>query len=216
MRAVYLYRSKRCVSSFRLIVKLNESIFKHFTFIDLKSYTSQSEEDASMIRRMLKAVMMLFLAGAALGQVKLKLPDTTAAPGSSLVLPISVEDFWHVGSFSLTITFDNNVLTYDGVTNPPKNGVFNSTPATTANSNGAVAFSWFDVSPSLNIQKGKLLDLNFTYKNGTSALTFYKMIPSSVTDSLANNLPTTVKNGKVSVRTPRRDTKKVKLPTALK
>ena len=161
-----------------------------------------------MIRTVLKTVMMLLVTWVAVGQVRLKLPDTTAVPGSSLVLPISVEDFRHVGSFSLTIAFDKNVLTYTGVTNSPKYGIFNSTPATTANSNGAVAFSWFDVSPALNIHKGKLLDLNFTYKNGTSALTFTKMIPSSVTDSLANNLPTTITNGKVSVRTAQRNTKK--------
>ena len=160
--------------------------------------------------------MTLLLAGVAIGQVKLKLPDTTAAPGSSLVLPISVEDFRHVGSFTLTITFDKNVMTYTRVTSPPKFGVFNATPAGTANSNGAVAMTWFNVSPSLNIQRGKLLDLNFTYRNGTSALTFTKMIPSSVTDSLANNLPTTIKNGKVSARTIHHGTKKVKLPTGVK
>ncbi|MCX6141716.1 MAG: cohesin domain-containing protein [Ignavibacteriales bacterium] len=167
-----------------------------------------------MMRKMTTAIVMILLAGVAVGQVKLKLPDTTAVSGSSLVLPIMVEDFKHIGSFSLIISFDKNVLTYTEVTGFPKYGVFNATPATVANNNGAVALSWFNVSPSINIQNGKLLDLHFTCKKGTSPLTFAKMVPSSVTDSLANNLPTTVKNGKVSVRTAQLDKKRVK-PTAV-
>jgi len=174
------------------------------------------KKDLQKMTRTTKAVMLLLLAGVAMGQVKLTLPDSTAVPGSSMVVPISVENFRHVGSFSLTIAFDKDVLTYTGISNPPKVGIFNATPIANANSNGAVAMSWFNVSPALNIPKGKLLDLNFTYKKGTSALTFVKMIPSSVTDSLANSLPTTVKNGKVSARVVRQGPKKAKVPTGVK
>jgi hypothetical protein len=184
--------------------------------LHLKSCISQNEKDAPMSTKMINVAMLLLIAGVAAGQVKLKLPDTTAAPGASLVLPISVEDFRHVGSFSLTIAFDKDVLSFTGITNSPKVGIFNATPAANANSNGAVAMSWFNVSPALNIPKGKLLDLNFTYKKGTSALTFVKMIPSSVTDSLANSLPTTIKNGKVSIQTPHRNAKKTKIPAGVK
>ena len=169
-----------------------------------------------MIGRMIGSILLVFLVGVAAGQVKLRLPDTTAVPGSSVVLPLMVEDFKHVGSFSLIIAFDKNVLTYTEVTGMPKYGIFNATPSAAANNNGAVALSWFNVSPSINIQNGKLLDLHFTYKKGTSPLAFAKMVPSSVTDSLANNLPTTIKNGKVSVRTSPLQKKKLKVPTAVK
>jgi hypothetical protein len=144
--------------------------------------------------------VLLIVSGSAFGQAKLKLPDTTAVPGSELILPIVAEGFKHVGSFSLTIAFDKSVLTYTGLSNQPKYGVFNATPAPAANNSGAVALSWFNVSPSLTIRKGTLLDLHFTYKGGSSPLTFVKMVPSSVTDSLANNLNATVTNGKVSLR----------------
>jgi hypothetical protein len=169
-----------------------------------------------MMRRTMRAVIMVLLVGVAYGQVKLKLPDTTAISGSSLVLPIMVEDFKHIGSFSLIISFDKNVLTYTEVTGIPKFGIFNATSAAAANNNGAVALSWFNVSPSINIQNGKLLDLHFTYKKGTSPLTFVKMVPSSVTDSLATNLPATVKNGKVSARTALLGKKRMKAPSAVK
>lgn len=169
-----------------------------------------------MIRRMTKAALMLLLAGVTIGQVKLKLPDTTAVPGSSLVLPLTAEGFKNVGSLSLTIAFDKNVLTYNGVKNQPAFGFFSATPAATANSAGAVALSWFNVTPSLNIRNGKLLDLLFTYKNGASPLTFVKMVPSSVTDSLAKNLKATVKNGKVSARTGQSDAQELKHAASFK
>ena len=159
---------------------------------------------------------MLLIAGVTFGQVKLKLPDTTAVPGSSILLPIIAEGFKNVGSISLTIAFDKNVLTYKGVKNQPAFGFFNATPAASANSAGAVALSWFNVTPSLTIRNGKLLDLLFTYKNGMSPLTFVKMVPSSVTDSLANNLGATVRNGQVSARTMRPDTQGVKHPAGVR
>ncbi len=169
-----------------------------------------------MTRRISALAILLLLTGAASGQVKLRLPDTTAFPGSSLVLPITAEGFKNVGSLSLTIAFDKKVLTYEGITNQPKFGFFNATPAASANSNGAVNLSWFNVSPSLTIQSGKLLDLHFKYKNGTSPLTFAKMVPSSVTDSLANNLRATVKNGKISARITQPGAQGVKQPSGVK
>jgi hypothetical protein len=145
-------------------------------------------------------LLLLLVTINAPGQVKLRLPDTTAVPGSELVLPITAEGFKNVGSFSLTIAFDKKVLTYTGVAKQPPYGIFNATPAASANNSGAIALSWFNVSPSLTIRKGALLDLHFSYKGGSSPLTFVKMVPSSVTDSLANNLNATVRNGKVSPR----------------
>ncbi len=185
-------------------------------FNELKNSTSSKKKRVSMIRRMMEAAIVLLLAGVTIGQVKLKLPDTTAVPGSSLLLPIITEGFRNVGSFSLTITFDKNVLTYNGAANQPKHGFFNATPAATANRNGAVALSWFNVTPPLNIRNGKLVDLRFTYKNGTSPLTFAKMVPSSVTDSLANNLSATVKNGKISARNTQPGAQGVKRPSGVK
>lgn len=153
-----------------------------------------------MLKRIMEVAILLFLTGLTFGQVKLNLPDTTAAPGSSLLLPIFAEGFKSVGSFSLTVAFDKNVLNFNGVKNQPKFGYFNATAASSANVNGVVSLSWFNVSPALNIRRGKLLDLDFTYKKGMSPLTFEGMVPSSVTDSLANNLKAAFRNGKVSPR----------------
>jgi hypothetical protein len=143
-------------------------------------------------------LLLLVFVGLAMGQVTLSLPTQTAANGTALALPVQVTGFNHVGSFSLTISFDKNVLTYTGTANQPTFGIFNSTPAATANTNGTVSISWFNVSPALNIGSGTLLNLLFTYKSGTSALTFTSTTPSSVTDSLGTNLTATYTNGSVS------------------
>ena len=143
-------------------------------------------------------LLLLVFVGLAMGQVTLSLPTQTAANGTALTLPVQVTGFNHVGSFSLTISFDKNVLTYTGTANQPTFGIFNGTPAATANTNGTISVSWFNVSPALNIGSGTLLNLLFTYKSGTSAVAFINTTPSSVTDSLGTNLTATYTNGSVS------------------
>ncbi len=130
--------------------------------------------------------------------VTLSLPTQTASVGGTITVPIQVTGFNHVGSFSLTITFDKNVLTYSGTANQPTFGIFNSTAAALANTNGTVSISWFNVSPALNIGSGTLMNLHFTYKSGSSALTFLNMTASSITDSLGTNLTATYTNGSIS------------------
>ena len=94
-----------------------------------------------MCRRISGIAFILLHAAVAFGQVRLNLPDTAATPGSTLVLPITVQGFKNVGSISLTVSFDNKVLVYEGVTNRPRFGYFNATPAAHANSRGAVSLS---------------------------------------------------------------------------
>jgi len=120
-----------------------------------------------------------------------------ASVGSSISVPVGVTGFSHVGSFSLTITFDKTVLTYTGVSNQPSFGIFNSTAAVTANSSGSISISWFNVSPALNLGTGTLFNLLFNYVGGTSALTFTNTTSSSITDSLGGNLSSTYTNGRV-------------------
>jgi hypothetical protein len=143
-------------------------------------------------------LLLLVFVGLAMGQVTLSLPPQTAANGTALALPVQVTGFNHVGSFSLTISFDKNVLTYTGTSGQPTFGIFNGTPAATANTNGTVSVSWFNVSPALNIGSGTLLNLLFTYKSGSGAVSFTNTTPSSITDSLGTNLTATYTNGSVS------------------
>jgi hypothetical protein len=141
-------------------------------------------------------LLLLLSVGLAMGQVTLSLPTTTAANGTDVILPVSVTGFNHVGSFSLTITFDKNALTFNGVANQPTFGSFNSTAAALANTNGSLSIAWFNVSPALNIGSGTLLNLLFTHKTGASNVTFANT--SSVTDSTGTSLTRTLTSGSVS------------------
>ncbi|MCX6141956.1 MAG: cohesin domain-containing protein [Ignavibacteriales bacterium] len=143
------------------------------------------------------ALVLALGANVAVAQVTLTLPDTVVNPSTSVSVPLRVTGFNHVGSFSLTITFDKTVLTYTGIGNQPASGSLFSTPPATANANGSVSISWFDPSRGLNIGSGTLLNLLFTYGNGSSALTFANITPSSITDSLATNIPASFTNGRV-------------------
>ncbi len=127
----------------------------------------------------------------------LGLPTMAASAGSDVTIPITVTGFIHVGSFSLTVQFNKAVLTYKGVANQPSFGVFNSTPTSTANTNGAVSLSWFNVSPALNTDPGTLLNLLFIFNRDSSDLTFINTSASSITDSIGNNLLATYTNGRI-------------------
>ncbi|MCX6135263.1 MAG: T9SS type A sorting domain-containing protein [Ignavibacteriales bacterium] len=131
------------------------------------------------------------------GQLGLNMPDMVATVGSAINVPVGVTGFTHVGSFSLTITFDKTVLTFTGIANQPAFGIFNSTSVTNANANGSINISWFNVSPALNIGTGTLFNLLFNYVSGTSALTFANTTPSSITDSLGTNMNSTYTNGRI-------------------
>ena len=142
-------------------------------------------------------LLLLLSVGLAMGQVTLSLPTTTAAAnGTDVVLPVSATGFNHVGSFSLTITFDKNALTFNGVANQPTFGSFNSTAAALANTNGSLNIAWFSVSPALNFGSGTLLNLLFTHKTGAGNVTF--ATTSSVTDSTGTNLTATFNSGSVT------------------
>ena len=131
------------------------------------------------------------------GQLGLNMPDMVATVGSAISVPVGVTGFTHVGSFSLNITFDKTVLTYTGIANQPAFGIFNATSAATANANGSISISWFNVSPALNLGTGTLFNLLFNYVSGTSALTFANTTPSSITDSLGTNMNSTYTNGRI-------------------
>jgi fibronectin type 3 domain-containing protein len=129
------------------------------------------------------------------GQLGVNLPDMLATAGTAISVPVGVTGFLHIGSISLTISFDKTVLTYTGTANAPA-GVFAATPAATANANGSVTLSWFSTQ-ALNIGTGTLVNLLFNYVSGTSNLTFTNIIPSSITDSLGAFLNPTYTNGRV-------------------
>jgi hypothetical protein len=97
---------------------------------------------------------------------KVSLKENVMSSGSTVTMPVYVENLSEAGAISLKIQYDTNVLTFSGVTNKPTGGNFSS-----GASSGVVTLGWFNTSP-LGIDSGKFVDINFTYKNGSCALTF--------------------------------------------
>lgn len=72
-----------------------------------------------------------------------------------------------IGGFDLTISFDENILTFIDLANIAPEVAANIT----FNDNGDVLISWFDASGADNLN-GKLLDLEFDYQGGFSNILF--------------------------------------------
>ena len=124
----------------------------------------------------------------------LSIPDTVAIPGGSLSVPINVTGFYDVGSFTLQIVFDKNVLTFNSIANAPSGA--SATDASTANANGRIDITWYSLT-AFNLGAGKLMDLQFTYKGGTSALSFTGRRASDITDSHGGNVTASYTDGRV-------------------
>ena len=158
-------------------------------------YRAIARIGSAIVRRLCIVALVLALgANVAAAQVTLSLPDTAVTAGTLVSVPIQVTGFNNVGSFTLRISFDKTVLTYAGLVNAPATSL--SSAVSTANANGYVDVVWFSLTP-LNIGTGKLMDILFTFGNGSSALTF--VVPSSITDALGNPFvpPATFTSGRV-------------------
>jgi len=97
--------------------------------------------------------------------IVLSLPNLTTCAGSSITVPIAVENFNNVATFSLRILYNQSNLVFTGVS-----GVVPQLQATLASgaSNGRVNLSWFGINP-VNLGSATILNLNFTV-NGSSTL----------------------------------------------
>jgi hypothetical protein len=103
--------------------------------------------------------------------VKLSIGSLQAISGTNISVPLNSSYMPNVGSISLKVDYNPAVLTYIGITNELSGVTF-----TASGSNGVISISWYDSNPPnnpINIDSvTKLLNLNFTYNGGSSALSF--------------------------------------------
>ena len=100
----------------------------------------------------------------------LTLANVTKFTNESLVVvPLTAKNLFDVSSITLKIDYDETMLNYNGISNAASGITFAD-----ESSDGFIFLSWSDVSGStpLNISEGKLVELNFTYKDGPSNLEF--------------------------------------------
>ncbi len=101
---------------------------------------------------------------------ELKIASLLAKSGNNVNVPITVQSFSNVGAVSLKIAYNATALTFTGISGAPTGVNFTSNA-----SGGVISIGWFDATGTspINLDSNKvLLQLNFTYNGGSSALTF--------------------------------------------
>ncbi len=120
------------------------------------------------------SLLLLFTFSIAQAQVAtISIDDQAAIAGSEISVPLSTNnDLEDIGSLTLNITYDSDVLTFS-------NQIANSDLLTAGNlqvnhtengANSVISIGWFSVDP-ITLQD-KILDLKFVYIEGTSTLAF--------------------------------------------
>ena len=95
------------------------------------------------------------------------IPDTTAIPGDTILIPIKVRNFNDIGSIGFYISFDTASLKYLNLVNINSNvsGLYNE-------KDGVIMFSWIAFAYGISIGNCKILCMKFVYKGGNSAIGF--------------------------------------------
>lgn len=103
---------------------------------------------------------------------EIKLDSLEQNPGDTVLMPLKFYGLMNVGALTLYIAYDTTVLEYLGITNviPEANGILaNPLPQDT---NYVVGLSWVTPTVGVDFPDGKVLDIKFHYKGGTSQLLF--------------------------------------------
>ncbi len=120
--------------------------------------------------------------------------NVTATPGEDILVPIDFTGMTNLGSLTLFILFDDNVLTFNGITNVVPEG--SSTQYNYNLNPSSVGLSWIAPGMSgVDFPDGKYLDLQFTFLGGATDVTFG---PGEIVDWNDIVLPVTYIDGSVS------------------
>ena len=96
------------------------------------------------------------------------LPDLNFYQSGSFELPITVNNFDHIGSVSLTFEYDSTVISFDGTYNSALTGLF----ADTLGSDSVmkrIVIGWFGTPETLS-DGSQIVSLDFTYDTGATVL----------------------------------------------
>jgi hypothetical protein len=149
-----------------------------------------------MTKKFTLIALLILLAGTVSFSQTAVLPNDTASPGKSIIIPLNVTNWTNIAAITLHIRFNPSILSFVGISNT-------AAPNFLADADSAINIVWTaPVSPAtyLTIANGKLLDLNFVYTGpGTSALTFITSgsLACEVVQSTLVPVPVAYTNGSV-------------------
>ncbi len=93
--------------------------------------------------------------------------SATSCPDNTIILPVTVTNLVNIAAISLTLDYDQSVLTYTGYQN--LNPVFNESDIIINSDPGTWGLSWFNLIP-VDLAGGTLMELVFTYQGGNTGL----------------------------------------------
>jgi hypothetical protein len=96
---------------------------------------------------------------------KFKIGTVRGNNGATVLVPFNAETLTNMGSFTLKLSYNKDVLEFVGTKNLVS-GTISSNPGV-----GEVTLGYFNAT-GLTIANGKVFDLEFNYKGGTSAVSF--------------------------------------------
>jgi hypothetical protein len=146
-----------------------------------------------MNKRIYQLILLLLFVIQGLNAQTVKIYDEIDSPGT-INVQIDMLDYLNVGSISLIIDYDDELLLFGGLENEAFSGISSNS------GNGQITVGYFTMNP-VNID-GKLLDLKFTYLGGfDTPLEFaagceiagsdLQIIPSSFINGSVSQVPTT-------------------------
>lgn len=143
------------------------------------------------------ALGLVLLTGFAQAQIITTASTVMATPGSTVSVPLVVQNFTGVASASLALEYDPSVMTYLGYTsNPALAGGMSM-----VNPSGNLIIAAFFATSAVTMADGSaIFTYNFTYNGGTSILNWDLATPGNCqySDINGNTLPATFINGTVS------------------
>jgi hypothetical protein len=184
-----------------LLINNNKFVDLHFTFIGGSALTFITAECEISPILGDPITSIEYVNGSVIGDIvdtsKIVSLNTDVAPaGTKVTVPVIIKNLSNAAAVSLKIQFNSSVLTYTNATNKPSQGNLIS------NADGdTIKIAWFNVAP-LGIDSGKFVDLNFTYNNGATSLSFLTA-QCEITDPDGNFItPIVYLNGSVVANLP--------------
>lgn len=125
-------------------------------------------------------------------KVGLSIPAIRGIVSKEVSVPVVVAEVNNIGSMSLKINYDQNVLSFKEM----KNFVGNKDNLIAKEANGVLTIGYFSTT-AISIKNGKLFDMVFTYKGGPTDVAFDNS--STITDGNANTVTINYSKGSVAV-----------------
>ncbi len=116
-------------------------------------------------------VLLLLIAAVSFGQPRIRIDNINACDHSEVVVPVRVNDFLDIGSFTLYIYVDTASVSLLSISDANDQLAAGTVESNLDKVNQRLIIAWFGMTPA-NIEDGKLLDIHLELKSPNADLAF--------------------------------------------